>query len=183
MENTENKSIEYTHKKHAGIVRVIYLALLILGFVLYPMDFEGMKLMFTLSALACLVAGIYLLIKCEMLTYTYIVRKKESDFEFFVNKAMGRRGNYVCYYYVSDIVRIEKHTKEAVSRISKEHPGVGYYNFSHGIFSKDKYLILFKLDGKYDMIIAEMNDEFKAYLETCIKNAIPSLTNDDDDDE
>jgi hypothetical protein len=62
---------------------------------------------------------------------------------------MGRRGNYVCYYYVSDIVKIEKHLKETVSEISKSHPGTGYYDFSHGIFSKDKYIILFQLDGKY----------------------------------
>ena len=33
------------------------------------------------------------------------------------------------------------------------------------------------------MIIAEMNDEFKAYLEDCIKNAIPVSVNDDNDDE
>ncbi len=179
----ENKKVEYTHKKHAGITRIIYLALIALGFILYPMEFEGMKLMFTLSSLVCLVAGIYLLIKCEMITYTYIVREKESDFEFFVNKAMGRRGNYVCYYYASDIIKIEKHTKEVVSEISKQHPGVGYYNFSHGIFSRDKYIILFKLDGKYDMIIVEMNDEFKAYIEECMSKAVPVPSNDDEDEE
>ena len=133
----------YTHKKHAGIIRVIYLALLVIGFVLYPLQIGDMKLFFNLSSFVCLALGVYLLIKCEMITFTYIIKEKGSDFEFFVNRAMGRRGNYVCYYYVSDIIRIEKHTKEIVSEISKKHPGTGYYNFSHGIFSKDKYIILF----------------------------------------
>ena len=173
----------YTHKKHAGIVRIIYLALLVIGFVLYPIKIEGMELMFTLSSFVCLAAGVYLLIKCEMITYTYVIKEKGTDFDFFVNRAMGRRGNYVCYYFVSDIVKIEKHTKEIVSEISKKHIGCGYYNFSHGIFSKDKYIILFKLDGKYDMIIVEMNEEFKAYLEECMQKSIPTSLDDDDDDE
>lgn len=173
----------YTHKKHAGIIRIIYLTLLVLGFVLYPMEFEGMKLIFTLSSFAALVSGVYLLIKCEMITFTYVIKERKTDFDFFVNRAMGRRGNYVCYYYVSDIVKIEKHTKEVVSEISKKHPGTGYYNFCHGIFSKNKYIILFKLDDKYDMIIVEMNDEFKAYVEGCMQKAVPVSTNDDNDDD
>ena len=178
----ENKNMEYSHKKRAGIVRVIYLALIIIGFVLYPIEFEGMKLIFTLSSFACLAFGVYLLIKCEMITFTYVIREKETDFEFFVNKAMGRRGNYVCYYYISDIVKIEKHTKEVVSEISKKHPGTGYYDFSHGIFSKDKDVILFQLEGKYDMIIIEMNEEFKASIEDCMSKAVPVSSNDDDDE-
>lgn len=174
----------YTHKKHAGIIRVIYLALLVIGFVLYPLQIGDMKLFFNLSSFVCLALGVYLLIKCEMITFTYIIKEKGSDFEFFVNRAMGRRGNYVCYYYVSDIIRIEKHTKEIVSEISKKHPGTGYYNFSHGVFSKDKYIILFELEGKYDMIIVEMNDEFKSYLENCMSKSAPvSLNSDDEDDD
>ena len=174
----------YTHKKHAGIVRVIYLALLVIGFVLYPLQIGDMKLFFNLSSFVCLALGVYLLIKCEMITFTYIIKEKGSDFEFFVNRAMGRRGNYVCYYYVSDIIRIEKHTTEIVNEISKKHPGTGYYNFSHGIFSKDKYVILFELEGKYDMIIVEMNDEFKSYLEGCMSKSTPvSLNGDDEDDD
>ena len=174
----------YTHKKHAGIIRVIYLALLVIGFVLYPIQIGDMKLFFNLSSFVCLALGVYLLIKCEMITFTYIIKEKGSDFEFFVNRAMGRRGNYVCYYYVSDIIRIEKHTKEIVSEISKKHPGTGYYNFSHGIFSKDNYIILFELEGKYDMIIIEMNDEFKSYLENCMSKSTPvSLNSDDEDDD
>ena len=179
----ENKNMEYSHKKRVGIVRVIYLALIIAGFILYPLEFDGMKLIFTLSSFACLAFGVYLLIKCEMITFTYVVREKETDFEFFVNKAMGRRGNYVCYYYISDIVKIEKHTKEVVSEISKKHPGTGYYDFSHGIFSKDKYVILFQLEGKYDMIIVEMNEEFKAYIQDCMTKAVPVNSVDDEDDE
>jgi hypothetical protein len=179
----ENKIMEYSHKKRAGIIRVIYLALIVIGFILYPLEFEGMKLIFTLSSFACLVSGVYLLIKCEMITFTYVIKEKETDFEFFVNKAMGRRGNYVCYYYISDIVKIEKHTKEVVSEISKKHPGTGYYDFSHGILSKDKYIILFQLEGKYDMIIVEMNDEFKSYIESCMSKAIPVKPSDDEDDD
>ena len=175
--------MEYTHKKHLAVFRIIYLALIVSGFILYPLDYEGLRLLTTLSSFACLVAGLYLLIKCEMITFTYIIKEKGSDFEFFVNRAMGRRGNYVCYYYVSDIIRIEKHTKEIVNEISKKHPGTGYYNFSHGIFSKDKYVILFELEGKYDMIIVEMNDEFKSYLEGCMSKSTPVSVNSDDEDD
>ena len=173
----------YTHKKNHGIIRIIYILLLVLGFVLYPMDFQGMKLVFTLSSFACLVAGIYLLIKSEMITYTYVIKEKKTDFDFFVNRAMGRRGNYVCYYYISDAIKVVKYSKEVVSDFTKKYKNIGYYNFCHGILSKDKYIILFKLENEYNMILVEMNDEFKSYFEDCMAKAMPNTSNEEDDDE
>ena len=173
----------YTHKKHAGIMRIIYLALIVIGFILYPMEFEGNKLIFTLSSLFSIVAGLYLLIKTEMVTYTYVIKEKGTDFDFFVNRAMGRRGNYVCYYYISDAIKVVKHSKEVVSELTKQYANVGYYNFCHGIFSKNKYIILFKLQDEYNMILVEMNDEFKSYFESCMEKAIPVNSNDDDEEE
>ncbi|MBR2024255.1 MAG: hypothetical protein IKA02_00430 [Clostridia bacterium] len=176
--------MEYTHKKQHGIFRLIYIALLVIGFVLYPMgNGTSLKLMFTIASIVALVGGVYLLIKCEMITYTYFIKERKSDFDFFVNRAVGRRGNYVCYYYISDAIKVIKHTKEAVSEISKKYQGTGYYSFCHGLFSKDQYIILFKLDGKYDMIVVEMNEEFKTYFENCVKKAIPVSSNNDDEDD
>lgn len=173
----------YTHKKHAGIIRIIYLALIIIGFVLYPMELEGNKLFFTLSSLFSIVAGLYLLIKTEMVTYTYVIKEKKTDFDFFVNRAMGRRGNYVCYYYISDAIKVIKYSKEVVNELTKEYVNIGYYNFSHGIFSKDKYIILFKLKDEYNMILVEMNDEFKSYFENCMEKATPFSSEDEDEDD
>ena len=175
--------MEYTHKKRLAIFRIIYLALIVIGFIMYPMGEGTIRLFFSIASIICLVGGIYLLIKCEMITITCIIKEKETDFDFFINRAVGRRGNYVCYYYVSDAIKVVKHTKEAVNEISKEYKNVGYYSFCHGLFSKDQYIILFKLKDAYDMIVVEMNDEFKAYFEECMQKAIPVSTNDDDDDE
>lgn len=175
--------MEYTHKKHLAVFRIIYLALIVSGFILYPLDYEGLKLFTTLSSFACLVAGLYLLIKCEMITFTYVINERKTDFNFFINRSMGRRGNYVCYYYISDAVKVVKHTKEAVQEITREHPGCGYYSFCHGIFSKDQYIILFNLNGSYDMVIVEMNEEFKSYFESCMAKAVPVSLNDDEDED
>lgn len=173
----------YTHKKHAAIIRIIYFSLLILGFVLYPMDFQGMKIVFSLSSFVCLASGIYLLIKSEMITFTYVIKEKKTDFDFFVNRAMGRRGNYVCYYYISDAIKLVKYSKETVTELTQKYKNVGYYNFCHGILSKDKYIILFKLENEYNMILVEMNDEFKSYFENCMEKAIPVSSDKDDDEE
>ena len=173
----------YTHKKHSAIIRIIYVTLLILGFVLYPMEIEGLKLAFSLSSFACLAAGLYLLIKSEMITFTYVIKERETDFDFFVNRAMGRRGNYVCYYYISDAIKVVKYSKEAVSEFSQKYKNVGYYSFCHGIFSKDKYIILFKLKDEYNMILVEMNDEFKSYFESCMEKAVAVNSRDENDED
>lgn len=173
--------MEYTHKKHLGIIRIIYLVLIVGGFVLYPLGEGTIKLIFSISSIALLVAGLYLLIKSEMVTIKCEVKERKSDYDFYISRAMGRRSNYVCYYYLSDAVKIVKHTKEAVKEISQEYKNVGYYSFCHGIFSKEQYIILFKLDGSYDMIVIEMNDEFKSYLEKCMSKAVPVSSNNDED--
>ena len=175
--------MEYTHKKRIGSLRIIYLALIVGGFILYPLGEGTIKLFFSIASVICLVGGVYFLLKCEMNTITCIIRERKTDFDFFINRSIGRRGNYVCYYYVSDAVKIVKHTKENVSEISKEYKSVGYYSFCHGIFSKDQYIILFKLKDNYDMIVVEMNDEFKAYFEDCMSKAIPVPSDNNEDDE
>ena len=175
--------MEYTHKKHIGIFRIIYIALIVSGFILYPLDYENLKTFISIFSLACIIIGLYLLIKCEMVAFTYIIKEKGTDFDFCINRYMGKRGNAVCYYYISDVVKVVKHTKEAVQEISREHPGCGYYSFCHGVFSKDQYIILFSLNGSYDMVVVEMNEEFKSYFESCMAKAVPTQSNDDDDSE
>lgn len=179
--------MEYSHKKRNALWRALYICLIVFGFFGYPLGEGIYKTLVSTISLISLVAGLYLLLKVEMTKITCIVKKRETDFDFYINRSMGKRGNYVCYYYVSDAVKIVKHTKEAVSEITKEYKNVGYYSFCHGLFSKDKYIILFKNIGYYDMIVVEMNEDFKRYLESCMACAVPteeknqSLHHDDDE--
>ena len=177
--------MEYTHKKPVGILRIAYILLIVLGFVLYPLGSGSTKLLCSVMSITFLVAGIYFLIKTEMNTITCVIKEKGTDFDFYVKRAMGRRESYLCYYYLSDAVKIVKHSKEAVKELYEKYNCTGYYSFCHGILSKEQYIILFQLNGNYDMIVIEMNEEFKKQLEGYISKAVPvrSDVNDDEDSE
>lgn len=176
--------MQYSHKRMNGIVRIVYLCLIACGIVSFNLGEGIMKTVMSSLSIVSLVAGLYLFLRSEMTTFSLVIKERETDFDFFVHKATGRRGNYVCYYYVSDIVKIVKHSKEAVSQLTKEYKNVGYYSFCHNLISKDKYIILFRNTNYYDMVVVEMNDEMKSYLESCMSTAVPceaqSLHSDDD---
>ena len=73
-------------------------------------------------------------------TFIYIINEKDTDFDFYVHKSIGRRGDYVCYYYMSDVVEIVKHSKETRDEYIKKYQTAGVYSFYHNFTSKDKFL-------------------------------------------
>ena len=174
--------MQYSHKKSNGIMRIVYICLIACGFVFYNFGEGLIKTSLSMLSIFSLVAGLYLLLRCEMTTFTLVVRERGTDFDFYVNKATGKRGNYVCYFYASDAIKLVKYSKDAVNELTKEYKNVGYFSFCHNLISNDKYIILFRSSDHYDMIVVEMNEEFKTYFEGCIASAIPceeeSLHND-----
>lgn len=165
--------MQYSHKRSNIAVRIIYICLIVCGFIFYNIGDGILKTSMSFLSIVSLVAGLYLFLRSEMTTYTLVVNERDTDFDFFVNKANGKKGNYVCYFYVSDAIKIVQYSKEAVNELTKEYKNVGYYSFCHNLISNDKYIILFKSSDHYDMIVVEMNEEFKAYFESCMSTAIP----------
>ncbi len=177
--------MHYTHKKNNLVVRIIYLCLIVLGFVTYNMGEGVFKTLLSTLSIVSIVTGLYLLIKYEMTVYTYVINEKDKDYDFFVNKTTGRRGNYVCYYYVSDAVKVVKYSKEARNELKNEFSTIGgYYSFCHNFLNTDKYIVVFKNTNYYDLIVLEMDEkflsDFKNYMATADASS-RSLQDEEDD--
>lgn len=162
--------MNYTPQHKDGALRALYLGLFALALITVLFGGrEGTRgIIFTCVSLVSVVGGLYLLMRYELTTYSYVMNAKESDFEFFVNKAVGKRGNYVCFYMVSDIVRFEPYTSEKREELKKDYQRIFFYNYTHNLFKEQKQVIVFKNSEHYDAIIIEASEEYGAY----IKNAI-----------
>ncbi len=163
--------MQYAHKKSNLIVRIIYIFLFILSVVAMSVGEGAIKTALSTFSAILMVATVYLILKYEMTTYTYIINEKDTDFDLYVNKSVGRRGTYVCYYYMSDVIEVVKYTKELKEEYSNKYKVAGIYSFFHGFASKDRYIVIFKNTDYYDMIILEMNDNFLSYFKNCIETA------------
>lgn len=166
--------MQYTHKKRLGLIRAIYFTLFILSFVAMNFGEGFVKTSLTVLSILSIVASVYLFARFEMTTFTYIIKENGTDFDFYVHKAVGRRGDYVCYYYMSDVCETVPYSKEALDELNKKYSPKGTYGFYHGYKGNDKYIVAFKNTDYYDLIILEMNEEFLSYFEKCQQSADPS---------
>ncbi|MBO5339277.1 MAG: hypothetical protein J6A96_06215 [Clostridia bacterium] len=161
--------MNYSPKHTDNTVRALYLGLFALALITILFGGEGARgITFTCVSLVSIVSGLYLLMRFELTTYSYVMNAKENDFEFFVNKAVGKRGNYVCFYMVSDIVRFEKYSSEVRDTLKKDYQRISFYNYTHNLFKEEKSVIVFKNSEHYDAVIIEADQAYSEY----IKNAI-----------
>ncbi len=166
--------MNFTPKHKDGALRALYLGLFALGFITMLMNGEGTKgIVFTCVSLISLVGGLYLLMRYELTTFSYVMNAKENDFEFFVNKSVGKRGNYICFYMVSDIVRFEPYNSEMRENLKKDYQRIFFYNYTHNLFKEQKQVIVFKNSSHYDAVIIEADEAYNEY----IKNAIELTKN------
>lgn len=165
--------MQYTHKKNNALVRFIYLTLIGLGFILSFIRLQGylQTLLMTVSLFA-IIAGMFVFMKYEATTFSIVINAKETDFNFFINKVVGRRGAYTCYFFISDAVRIVKYNGKGTRRLLEQEYGkIGFYYYVHNIRPKDRYAIIFLLNGEYHAIVCEMNEECLKQIEEYMKLA------------
>ena len=161
--------MNFSPKHRDNTVRALYFGLFLLGFITMVLKKDGtMGVVFTCISLVALVTALFLLVRYELTTYSYIMNAKEDDFEFFVDKAVGKRGNYVCYYMISDVVFYEKYNNEKKEALKKDFPNIFFYNYTHNLFSDKKQVIIFKNSSHYDAVIIDVDEAYDTY----IKNAI-----------
>ena len=166
--------MNYTPKHADGALRALYLGLFALAVVAIFFKREDSNgWIFTCISLIAVVCGLYLLVRYELTTYSYILNAKENDFELLINKTVGKRSNCVCFYMVSDIVRFEPYNSETREEYKKDYKRIFFYNYTHNLFKEKKHVILFKNSEHYDAVIIEANEEYEAY----IKNAIELVKN------
>ena len=123
-------------------------------------------------AIISILGGMMIFMKYEATVYSIVINARETDFDFFISKAIGRRGAYICYFYVSDALKVVKYDgASSKDEISKEFNGIVFHSYVHSLNSKDRYAIIFKLDGRYDALVIELNNEALARLNGFIEVA------------
>ena len=162
--------MNYTPKHTDKAVRALYLGLFLLGVVTMFLKGEGtLGTVFVCVSIVSLVCSLYFVVRYELTTYSYIVNEKDGKYDFAVNKSVGKRGSYVCYYKASDIVKIEEYTSESKEILKKDFSNIFFYNYTHSLFEKKKQVIIFKNSLHYDAVILELDDECYAYMKSIIE--------------
>ena len=159
--------MQYSHKKKSALCKFIYLTSICLGFVCAFINVTGiLASVFSVLSIALIMGGMFIFMKYDATTYTVVVNAKETDFDFFISKAVGKRGAYICYFLISDALKIVKYNGSSTKEELKlEYNGILFHNYFHGFNSRDRYALIFKLDDKLDALIIELNDEALKQLE------------------
>ncbi len=165
--------MQYTHKKSSALVRFLFLTLIGLGFIIAFIPFTGLiRSIMSTVAILCILGGMMIFMKYEATVYSVVINARETDFDFFINKSIGKRGSYICYFYISDALKVVKYDgADSKDEISKEYNGIVFHSYVHNLKSRDRYAIIFKLDGRYDALVVELNNEALSRLNDFIEVA------------
>jgi hypothetical protein len=149
----------YTYKKSNGLARIIYLSLFIVGCVLACLELNGYyRVVFTTLGMGMVMAAIVLFLRYESTEYSLVIRENKTDYDFFVNKIVGKQSAYACYFYVSTTVDLVKY--ESKSALTEKYPGIEFYFYIHNIAPKDRYALIFQYnDGGYVAIVVQMGED------------------------
>ena len=157
--------MNYSPKHNDIKMRAVYGFLIVLGLAL---NFVGTGLVKTVASalsLILLAVGLYFFVKHDMTTYTYILMENEGRVDFYIDRVVGKRGAYVCYYPLSDTVLAEKYEKGTRDKVNREYGKVFIYNYTHNRFCGDKQILVFKNEGYYDAVIVELSRECFDYIQ------------------
>lgn len=159
--------MKYAPKHNDKTMRIIYILLFGLALVLISLPLkEGVsRTALIIVSIVSLVGAMYLITRYELTTYTYILNPNGNDYDFFVDKAVGKRGNYVCSYPVSSICKVIPYEKDTKEALKKEYPNILIYNYAHNLFTGKKQIIVFKSTPNYEAVICELGDEMEEFLE------------------
>lgn len=151
------------------VIRSIYGALVVGAFVMMGIGTGVVRTVLLSVSLVSLAAGLYLFIRYELTTYTYIVMENGKRLDFYVDKAVGKRGAYVCYFPLSDAKEFCKYTKGVKKEISQKHGKTFFYKYYHNAFSAERYVMVFQNDGYCDAVIMELDRASVEYLSGAMK--------------
>lgn len=115
-----------------------------------------------------LATGMYLFLKHEITTYSYVIMEGEKRLDFYVNKLTGKRGAYVCYYPMSDALDIVKYEKGTKREIEQKYGKTFFYRYYHNVFCGEKYVVVFKNEGYCDAVICQLEPLSRDYIQKAI---------------
>ncbi|MGM9646003.1 MAG: hypothetical protein ACI3XS_04890 [Eubacteriales bacterium] len=152
--------MKYSPKRTDNAIRAIY-AVLLITTVLFAGTGSGItKAILSSLALISLTASLYLFIRYDMTSYTYILSEKNGGYDFYIDKYVGKRGGYVCFYPISDSVMFEKYEKSMKKSLRQKYGNVHFYNYSQNIIKADKSIIVFENTDYFDAVIFEPDKDF-----------------------
>jgi len=146
-------------------IRIIYSALLIGAIICFFPFISGiMHTVMQSLGIILLTSSLAIFIKYESTTFSYILIEKKGHLDFYIDKHVGRRGSYVCYFPISDAVRIVKMTDDSKAELKAEYKNIFFYNYGKNIFCGEKHIIVFKNESKYDAVIFEPDEKFVSLI-------------------
>lgn len=152
--------MKYSPKRTDNAIRAIYAALLIMT-VLFAGTGSGVtKAILSSLALIFLTASIYLFIRYDMTSYIYMLNERNGGYDFYIDKYVGKRGGYVCFYPLSDSVAFEKYEKGTKKALREKYGNIRFYNYSQNIIKADKSIIVFANTNYFDAVIFEPDADF-----------------------
>ena len=161
--------MNYSPKHNDTKMRAVYGMLIVLGLCLTSVGTGVVRAILMSVGLVCLSIGLYLFIRYDMTTFTYIVMENEGRLDFYIDRVVGKRGSYVCYYPISDLALAEKYEKGTKKRLYEKYDKIFVYNYCHNRLRGEKYVLVFENDGYYDGVIVELDGVCFEYLKNQIK--------------
>lgn len=160
--------MKFSPKHTDNVMRAIYGALVVLSVAFSNIGSGLTHTIFMCFTVICLCIGLFLFMRHEMTTYTYIILENDGGLDFYVDKSMGKRGSYVCYYPISDCVAFEKYEKGTKKGLRARLGRVLFYGYSHNVFTKDKYVIVFQNEEHCDAVICQLDAQSCEHVKKAI---------------
>lgn len=163
--------MKYAPKHTDKTMRILYILLFGIALVLMTLPIkEGIpRTVIICLSIISLVSAMYLIVRYELTTYTYILNPKGNSYDFFVDKAVGKRGNYVCSYDIASIVKVIPYEKDTREALKKEYQNIFIYNYTHNTFTGKKQVIVFRNTPNYEAVICELGNELESFLNSVIE--------------
>ncbi|MBQ7907082.1 MAG: hypothetical protein IJ309_03810 [Clostridia bacterium] len=161
--------MNYTPKHNDKGLRILYFILFFLTVLFLMVNNPTYRWLYLSLAMLSLVGAVYLLLSFELTTYTYVLNAKEKSYDFFVDKATGKRNAYVCYYPMADLVYLGKQEKDTKDKLNSKYKKIFFYRYAHNLFNANSYIMVFKNKDYYDAITLDLNDEYLSFINKVIR--------------
>lgn len=160
--------MKYTPKHTDNAMRAIYGALTVGSLACMNIGTGLVRTILMSLSVIFLATGMYLFLKHEITTYSYIIMESENRLDFYVNKLTGKRGAYVCYYPMSDALAIEKYEKGTKRAIEQKYGKTFFYHYYHNRFCGKKYVVVFQNNEYCDAVICQLEPTYADYIQKAI---------------
>jgi len=162
--------MKYTPKKKDVTIRAIYFILFVFSIFSMNIGKGYVKTIFYCLSILSLVASLYLLIRYEFYRYEYIITDKDDKYYFYINKYIGRRGAYVCYFSMDDAVEIKTKSEISKKELQKQYDKISFNSYCQNItITKDRTYLIFKDDDSYICLVLEMSGDIVNEINEYIK--------------